>query len=86
MRPIDADTAKVEMMKNKTPYENTDDEERRNVVIDWCIRDIENAPTIEAIPIEWIKNWLNNCTPNENCVENLLFEWECEEKENADVC
>lgn len=34
------------------------------------------------IPIEWIRNWLNNCTPDENCVENLLFEWGCEEKEN----
>ena len=42
---------------------------------------IEQLHTIDAIPIKWIKNWLNNCNPGENCVENLLFEWECEDNE-----
>ena len=24
-----------------------------------CIEDLENAPTVKAIPIEWIKKWCN---------------------------
>lgn len=34
---------------------------------------IDNAPTVDAVPVEWIKKWLNNIANNERykneCVE-----------------
>ena len=55
MRLIDADRLKVEMQLNKTSYEISDVDERQNEVVDWCIKDVDNADTVEAIPIEWIE-------------------------------
>lgn len=41
------------------------------------VRDIENAPTVEAIPIEWIKEWANNYCDwsQEKLIECLLRTW-----------
>lgn len=41
------------------------------------VRDIENAPTVDAIPIEWIKEWANNYCDwsQEKLIEILLRVW-----------
>ena len=57
MRLINADKLKTEMLLNKTSQEISDVDERQNDVVDWCIKDVDDAPTVEAIPIEWIKKW-----------------------------
>ena len=43
-------------------------------------KDIDNAPTVEAIPIEWIKTWIEtkyNAVYNNN-VWDMLEDWEKE--------
>ena len=52
--------------------------------------DIDNAPTIDAIPIEWIKEWVNNYCDRyeEGLFECLLRTWNKNgrgEKEDADI-
>ena len=42
---------------------------------------IQGQPTVEAIPVEWIKDWLKKCKYCIANVEDLLEDWE---KENAD--
>lgn len=44
---------------------------------------IEAEPTVEAIPIEWIKEWLNNRTLYADSVYDMLEDWE---KENERRC
>lgn len=41
------------------------------------VRDIENAPPVDAIPIEWIKEWVNNYCDwsQEKLIEVLLRTW-----------
>lgn len=43
---------------------------------DACIA-VENAPTVDAIPIEWIKEWANNWCDwsQEQLIEVLLRTW-----------
>jgi len=57
MRLIDADKL-VELF---TPYVSEDKKviyQPRQIKID----DIKNAPTVKAIPIEWIEQWLDRVT------------------------
>ena len=50
-------------------------------------RAIEDAPTVEAIPIEWIKEWVNNYCDwsQEKLIEVLLRTWNKMDKERKDV-
>ena len=87
MRLIDADKLKKELEENKTSYEISDVDERQNEVIDWCIKDVDNAQTIEAIPVEWVVNWLTrqHIPATHTCddyyaVEMMLDDWR---KENG---
>lgn len=41
---------------------------------------IQNCKPVDAIPIEWIKEWLNKCPLYEDSVCDLLEDWR---KENA---
>jgi hypothetical protein len=43
--------------------------------IEW--EDIENAPTIDAIPIEWLKNYVH-CTLTDSCQDHNIVGW-CEQ-------
>ena len=49
MRLIDADKLKEEMKVNGLGYQ---------------YYMLDNAPTVKAIPIEWIKKWLETCIPH----------------------
>ena len=41
---------------------------------------IENAPTIKAIPIKWLKQWEKNY--NETVIKEILEDWEKENEIN----
>lgn len=45
---------------------------------------INDAPTVEAIPIEWIKEWLTNRLLYDDSVCGLLEDWR-KEKERQSV-
>lgn len=51
-----------------------------------CLEDIHSAPTIDAIPVEWIKNRLNamlkGTTSAESCfaVQIMLVDWQKEQE------
>lgn len=51
-------------------------------------RTIEIAPTVEAIPIEWIKKWVEKCnwhyTDLPRIIETMLEDWE-KENESRDT-
>lgn len=61
MRLIDADKLIQEFEKSKT-FEGDEYTEGINTGISWCTEDTANAPTVNAIPIDWIIKWANkNC-------------------------
>ena len=48
-----------------------------------CLNEIEKSPTVGAIPIEWIKNWISkeplgmgSLIDPEYTIEALLYWWE----------
>lgn len=66
-----------------------EDKDKRGVVVDIC--DVLEAPTVEAIPVKWIKKWtFENCLdcydydyPTEKndwwyAIEKMLEDWEKE--------
>lgn len=88
MRLIDADKLIQEFEKNIETYESDEYEEGINTGIRWCTEDVANAPTVEAIPKEWIKKFINNVDGNylypeiiEFALQDMIDEWE---KENAE--
>ena len=46
--------------------------------------DVKSAPTIEAIPIEWIKKWSGNEPYWVNLAEHMLDDWEKENEKEAE--
>ena len=59
MRLIDADKLIQELEKNKT-FESDEYTEGVNTGISWCAEDVVDAPTVDAIPIEWIEEYRQN--------------------------
>lgn len=59
MRLINADKLIQGFEENKTfDFERDEYTEGINTGIRWCTEDVDSAPTVNAIPIEWIKNWV----------------------------
>lgn len=92
MRLIDADKL-IQKFKKKNQTLYTDEyEEGRNVGISWCTEDVVNAPTVEAIPFEWIEKYAKRCIALEDRnyfaykgfsdigegILNMLVNWEKE--------
>lgn len=69
MRLIDADKLKQELKVNGLGYQ---------------YYMLDNTPTVKAIPIEWIKKWLETCVPRYDYdrmtyiadVYEMLDDWE----------
>lgn len=59
MRLIDADELKQELEKNKT-FESDEYTEGVNTGISWCNEDVDNASTVEAIPVAWIEKRIDS--------------------------
>lgn len=52
-------------------------------VLKQCIWDVQCAPTVNAIPVEWIKDWLGKLKDvYDDSVYQMLEDWE---KENETV-
>ena len=53
-----------------------------------AIRCVEEAPTVDAIPVEWIKNYINRTNDTDGyAVAEMLSEWEeDDEQPSSDAC
>ena len=40
---------------------------------------ISEAPIVDAIPVEWIKTWLAKRDPYDDCIYDMLLDWEAKE-------
>lgn len=56
----------------------------------WVVpyKDIYEAPTVDAIPVEWIKNYINRTNDTDGyAVAEMLSEWEeDDEQPSSDAC
>lgn len=71
MRLIDADKLKEELKVNGLGYQ---------------YYMLDNAPTVKAIPVEWIKKWVEKCnwhyTDLPRIIETMLEDWEKENEKD----
>lgn len=58
MRLIDADAVKADIEKFNRPL--CDGYHMKDYVLNQIITDIENQPTVKAIPVEWIKKYVDD--------------------------
>jgi len=86
MRLIDAD-ALIEQF-DECPYNWTDSPEEIQAVLDWemAINNINKAPTIPAITVEWLHSQMKN-NPNDIesayddiCINELIQKWQKEQE------
>ena len=40
---------------------------------------VYGIPIVEAIPVEWIKTWLAKRDPYDDCIYDMLLDWEAKE-------
>ena len=78
MRLIDADEFAIE--ESKMWDWNSIDGISSTAVLKQCIWDVQCAPTVKAIPVEWIRNyvsiWISE--PYKNFALNMINVWEKE--------
>ena len=72
MRLIDADAFKEFIEKVYRPL--CDDYHMKSYVLNQLLHDIENEPTVDAVPISFIINHLNQ--GKEDKISSCLKEWE----------
>ena len=95
MKLIDADKIKEELKLKELSHIIKQEEYLDYVLNEWktrvvelggynVIEEIENAPTVEAIPIEWIKKFIDNDILSET-VKILLNAWEWEKENEISV-
>lgn len=80
MRLIDAD--KLKRTEGMFQYQINEVFDRLSASA-YTFEDVENAPTVEAIPIEWIKKWISErndfpTMPYNQHIWNMLEDWETE--------
>ena len=78
MRLIDADKL-IKDIKQLWDYK-TVDYITATTVLKQTITDIENQPTVKAIPVEWIRNYVSHWVSEiyKNLVLNMIKTWEKE--------
>ena len=83
VRLIDADALKEAF--GECPYNWTDSPEEIQAVCDWdsAVDTIDNAPTIEAIPIDWLKQKAIGFDDPFNCFMRVMFAWFKEQREGS---
>ena len=85
MRLIDADKL-IKDIKQLWDYKTVDDI-TATTVLKQTITDIKNAPTVNAIPIEWIEEWFSQFYGEQGlewnrCKRFMLADWEKENEAN----
>lgn len=59
-----------------------DDYHMKDYVFDQIITDIKNQPTVDAIPVEWIKKYMSRCLAIEqDAIGEMVKEWAEREEE-----
>ena len=90
-RLIDADKLKAQIEAHEIKYKftPTDYQYGHNVGIDKAVNDIEDAETVEAIPVPWIKARMEELESDGYMAEigacgikAILVQWEMEQKRN----
>ena len=88
-RLIDADALKETMRFHVTTMSvcsTTIEARAKTDMKTQCISDVESAPTVDAIPVEWIENkreeWRENGAPRQvlGAVKALLVQWQKEQE------
>lgn len=83
MRLINADEA-LNLIDGETKVETNSNVKAFNDALEVAIQIIDTQKTVEAIPIEWIKKWLETCIPHYDYdrmtyiadVYEMLDDWE----------
>lgn len=83
MRLINADEA-LNLIDGETKVETNSNVKAFNDALEVAIQIIDTQKTVEAIPIEWIKKWLETCIPRYDYdrmtyiadVYEMLDDWE----------
>lgn len=89
MRLIDADALKEEIEFHPTSVSvcmTVAEAKGQTYFKNRCLEDIDNAPTIDAIPVEWIetllREWLKGSASFEVCcaISAMLYKWKIEQE------
>ena len=91
MRPIDADALREEVEFHPTSVSvcmTVAEAKGQTYFKNRCLEDIDNAPTIDAIPVEWLrkrKQWatIDGDHWAENIISNLLDAWAWQKEQEA---
>ena len=85
MRLIDADEFAIE--EPKLWDWSSVDGISSTAVLKQCIWDVQCAPIVHAIPIEWIKNWLNGSRSSGLSIDvmSLLNDWRKENEKRYEI-
>lgn len=84
-RLIDADEA-LNLIDGETKVETNSNVKAFNDALEVAIQIIDTQKTVKAIPVEWIKKWLETCIPHYDYdkmtyiadVYEMLEDWEKE--------
>lgn len=86
MRLIDANELKIELNTDESSFCYIKAGNIYKTLVTW----IKDAPTIDAIPVEWIKKWKwqeDNDSYNRLTIDSLIRDWEkeCRLKDTKDI-
>ena len=74
MRLINANELIKEFDRNKEIDDSNEYKGGINTGIYWCIADVLDAPTVEAIPVKWLKENYGNL----QIIRYIMKDWEIE--------
>lgn len=86
MRFVDADALKEQIESHVVSMSvclSVDEHYGKVTMREDCLQDIEDAPTVDAIPVEWLKGLMLSTEDDVDKAEFawILREWESEQKE-----
>ena len=86
MRLIDAHKVQLKLLEECQNIRHFDKDRKKPQIfadgIDFAWVMLDNQPTVEAIPIEWIRKWVKNWKPYTNVKSDVFYMLEDWEKEN----
>ena len=80
MRLIDADVFKTEYENLITWVSHRAEKTRLREFIN----DIQDQPTVKAIPIEWVWNWINTKGVFAQYISDMIEDWEKENEKDSE--
>ena len=62
-------------------WQFTSDDDKEYATIEQMIKSIEETPTVEAIPVEWLKKYRDKIADDKEEIDLMLDAWELYERE-----